>query len=319
MHAIPFIITVSWIANNFSWPLLNKIIWGLGWGSVYTTLIFNKDKSKISLYQDTIREIIKSLYPSDPGVLKEFNSIWNSPRSAFNFWEAHWKKIVDRMTMKDWYIFAKKDENDILNQYYNFYSWCQNNKEYNIKADDINNWITDYSHTPLTLTSWRKLAEEHISFNQAWRIHSNTWKAVFDTFLEQLKDIRNLDYLDDEEKFKLFFEIYSVLEPVVRSWFGWWEGWDVMKKSPEVKRLKSFWIDLIDKTYKIPENQDLTKDTVFGYTENEAYKKHVKVAYENFKSINFNDNQDDIVENQQKIQHSVDDILKWLKPASHEK
>lgn len=311
MHAIPFVITATWISTYFSEFILSKFLSKWRW-TVYTEIMFNKNKGTLNIFKEALREIIKS-FPWSEVMLLEYEKIWGDPEKAYNFWNKYWDKLVWRMTMKDWYIFAKKHKNEIFSKYYDFYSWCQNDNEYEIKKEDITIWLIDYQNTPVVYTMWKKIATSYIIFNQAWRISSTAWDFVFNSFLQHLEELQKIDYLDDDEKFELFFEIYSTLEPTIRARFWWWEWWVIMQKSPEVRRLKSYWIDLIgDDKFDDIESEwwKVSKDTVFSYIDKPSYKEHVKRAYEKFKNINLSSsNDDELKEWIEEVKTSIDDII----------
>ncbi len=309
MHAIPFVITMTWISKNFPEKLLGKFLSWMWRGSPYTEIMFNKDSESIQKFQKSMSEIVISLYGKDSSVLKELQGIWSDVGKAYTFWNKHWEKIIERMIFKDGYIFANKNENPTLNSYYEFIKWMQNDGEYHLKSEQINDGVYDYGNTPIVYTIWKKAAEEFIQFNQAWIISSKTGAKIFESFFKHLENIKTT-WLDEEKQFLLFFEIYSTLEPLVRAKFWWWAWWDVMNKSPEVKRLKSYGIDMIDDPYIIPSSNKPTEDTVYGYVNEQSYKEHVMRAFQKFKNLVFSDEKEDEVRNEVwQIKTSISSIL----------
>lgn len=314
MHVIPFVITSTGIAAHFHEKLLIKLTSGMGWSSPYTELMFNKDPQSIKKFQKWMKAIIHSLYPNNPEVLTRYEKIWSNVEEAYSFWNEYGKEIVHRMTGRDGYLFAMKEENLDIKNYYEFLSWMQNDNEYNIKPEQINDGVFNYDNTPVVYTMWKKVASEFIQFNQAWIIQWKTWGIIFDSFLDHLKNIKKT-WLNEEKQFELFFEIYSTLEPIVRARFWGWEWGEVMRNSPEVKRLKTYGIDLIGNSYIVPESQTPSSNTIYWYIENESYKDHVRNAFERFKNIRFDET--DFEQNITYTQSSIGEILNRT-PANQE-
>ena len=312
MHAIPFIITMTWISKNFPEKLLWKFLSWMWRGTPYTEIMFNKDSNSLKKFQKAMKEIVISLYWENSKQLDDLLSIWSDVEKAYAFWNKYWEAITTRMTLKDGYVFVNKDENSALNSYYEFLSDMQNDAEFSVKTDDILNGAYSYWNTPITLTSWRKNFEKFVSFPNG--VLKGEWDVLLSSLVEQLHDLKNQVFDADDKnrdnklRKEIFKELYILAHANV---IGQWNWYEQVLKTKQVMMLernginiRNFGKDLADKNTRPWE-----QDSVYGYTKSEAFQKFLDEQFENFMNTDYNKVEDQVNWNIWDTKKSIDQIL----------
>lgn len=330
MHTIPFVLVSTGITQNFPESLLAKVV-GMWWWKPYSELVFSKDKDSIELYKNATRVVIKSI-DKDGSILKEFENIWNSVDSAYKFWNKYWGKLINRLNIQDPYIFSKvkvKDENmsdedrNILIEYYWFITWIHKEKDFAAaKQEDLEHWLYDYKNNAITLISLKKHVQNYMSVVEIGAFR-NPWAAepILNAALDLLEDVNKSKEMTKEEKFAVFFEIQSSIEPfLIKSfWQYWWSepvakwgkksAWSV---STELSKLKRYWVNIKDNPFESTEKDESSdaKESVYSYINSDRYKEHVRNNFENYLSINIWDEVDVTPDERvQKVKLSISEIL----------
>lgn len=255
-NAIPFVLTYSWIANNFPQPLLKKVTWWNLWRNTpFTTLMFNKESKKIKLYQDTVKEVVKSF--EDSIMLSELNNCWEDIDKLSKFWLKYWKKLDDRLTLKDWFIFGsiksdklpenvKKLNLDIFKEYYGFLNWIQTDWEFHLKWDFISDDKLKYEEwSYMLLSAGKPLIKSHVQFPQ-WMCKGE-WKKIINMVVDNINALKKNKDLDINFKKEIFKTLYTYIHAAImaQSW-----NYNQVLKSTQIFHLKQngfdvakYWID----------------------------------------------------------------------------
>lgn len=311
-NAIPFVLTYSWIAKNFTQPLLKEVTWDWMWRNTpYTTLMFNKSADNISVYQKAVQEVVKSFWDSD--MEAEFKSAWKDIQKISDFWFKYWNKLNARLTFRDWFIYwylkwkdAKLDRNT-LKSYYEYINWIQNDAEFDLKPDFIKEWKVSFKGwwTPVTLTWWNKLVQKYIQFPQ-WYCTSE-WKKLINDIVSQINDLKDpKNTMSIEYKKSCFKELYTLVHASV---LAQWENYKKVLQTNQLEFLKNNGLDMskfwpeMKKTY--PWN---VNDEFRWYAQSKEFQAHLNREFENL-FINNNNSLNNVSSNVLNIKTSIDKIL----------
>lgn len=205
MHAIPFVITSTGIASHMHEKLLVQLTsWMARW-TPFTELMFNKDPVTLKIFKAGMIWMIQSLY--DSSVVNKYKSLGSDVKKTYDFWNQYGWTIVDRMTGKDGYLFAMKDQ-EPFKSYYEFINGMQTDDQYDIKSTDINEGAYSFNNTPFTYTAGRTLYSKNIKFPNG----VISWETIvmLSNVVDHLKDLKTKDY-DRETKKRIYKELYILV------------------------------------------------------------------------------------------------------------
>jgi hypothetical protein len=282
MHALPFILTASWLAKDFD-PALIWMLKTLAFTTSYTELALNSTEEWIRKYQKFIVEAARlKLWDKKAKELENAIWIWNKEKrikALRNFWDEYWIKLIETLTGNDWFILQETEKwNDIVRAYVDTHDKVVNDNDYWPKDDDLNSefpqnaWINSYVWWLLSRLTWDIITEKYTS------------KVIFYSYVDILKSIKNMkdnnwDPLDEETKKRIFKKIYSrfewrIMQVLFRTIGQIWR-WDrsaLEKQIPVLAELKSFWLIY----FKWDEDERKT----------EKYNDFLEEAWNNFKNFN---------------------------------
>jgi len=313
MHAIPFIMAITWMAQNFPQELVNNIVWK-AYTTPYSELFFNKDKNKINIFQNTVKKISEDLSPEMKDGLDSILGASDIKKKVYNakeFWEKYWWDLSSILLMnnndKDSVIISNKDKEWywIYKEYYDTLKWIHSDtSEYELKNEAIWEWRINADNTPLFLTWGRDFLMNKLNYEANWNLKIESKNLLIEG-IKQVNNIKNLD-IEEEEKEKIFYEFHSILEPVItdRAWVykKWWKN-DVESDSIEILR----WV-WINPFYKKDEDK-LDPIDPFSFIDSNRYKQHMKKSWENFNNRNTNNQNNNINNTQETVRLSIDEVI----------
>lgn len=245
LHAVPFIITISWIAKNFDQRLLNDIA-GITFTTPFTSLWFNLKSKNIDLYKKAMLEIAKSLDIEDnEWIEKSLIAALNCSSDTLkiealeDFWKKYGARMVKRLTLKDHYIMIHKKDNDVLSSYYDVMKWIQTNDgDYNPKTEYIDEKWFSFEKTPIAYT-WALLWENDITLDQSAEFRWSISRKNFDMYVETLISLKKSNFSEEDKK-RIFKEVYWLLENKMSRLLSY----HIDRKTPETLRLLPAYKDM---------------------------------------------------------------------------
>ncbi len=228
MQACPFIFTFCGIGTDLAGPLKTKILW-LAMSTPYASLWFALSPENIKLYQQTlIRVFEKKGKKTEASKLKSIlaSTYKDRPEALSNFWKEHGKEVVNIITFKDPYIFLHKDEEPYFERFFSVMNGFLWDSEHKVDKEELEAWV--YKKNPTVFagsydevgkSEWWGL--ELITGDQWYGFWNQGWQKIVEMYFAYFKDLKNNTNLSDNEKKKVFFEIFPKLENALRLSLRW--------------------------------------------------------------------------------------------------
>ncbi len=285
MHSLSFIITMTWVSQNFDQNSLNGFIWS-AFETPYAFAAFNQNKNTLWTFQKVVEQVVQESWNSKmqadfTAMMKasyteeknDENQIWLS----YHFWDKYGDSLVQTLMCNDGIIPGKMNEEWYENykKYFWTIEWVFNDDEYNLKKDFISNGVTKPWNTPIYVTGSKRAFKKTVSFLPNWKMPSEGEKMIKQALSQMgsVKDMTELNWipLTEEMKKETFSRLYSTIYGVIRKEKG--SGND---NAVVVQMLKKFGFDFNEFNPDIHvAGKYNTDDLEYGYINTPEFKEFV--------------------------------------------
>jgi len=227
MQACPFIFTFAGSWPELLWPLKSKIL-GLTLSTPYASLWFALSKEHTNLYQQTI---IRALKKKQHPAAWELESILSMPYKErpdklSKFWAKYGRELVDIINFNDPYIFLHKDEEPLFAEFYDVMNLYLGHDEAKVDKDELEAWVYTsnttvfaWSYDEVGKSQWGWL--ELVRWDQWYGFWNEGWQKITEMYFVYLKKLKDNPNLSEQEKKKVFFEVFPKIENALRLGLRW--------------------------------------------------------------------------------------------------